>query len=591
MTGDGAHEDDKGDPAMFDVVIRGGSVVDGSGAAPVIADVGVRGDRIAAVGRDLAAGGVEIDATDRIVTPGFVDVHTHYDGQATWDEELAPSTPHGVTTVVMGNCGVGFAPVRPGREQFLVELMEGVEDIPGAALNEGMTWGWESFEEYLDVLAGRRWTADVGAMIAHGALRAYVMGDSGARNEPATATDIARMAELVASAIEAGAMGFSTSRTIGHRSVSGDPVPGTFAAEDELFAIGRAVAEVGRGVFEVAPSGIVSDDHVAPESEIEWMCRLGAETGVPVTYLQLQYDWAPDSWRKHLDLVARARERGVDITAQVAARPFGVLLGLGSRHRFLQVPSFEPLVDLTPAKTAERMREPELRQRLLAESRALVEMLRDTMPTAAQLLDTFDRTYPLGDPVDYEQGYERSFAGIAAAEGRDPLEVYYDALLERDGQAISMMTLFGNSEGNGDALLQMLAEPGTVIGLADGGAHCNMICDASTPTWTLTHWVRDRQGARLPLEAAVKKMTADTADLFRLHDRGRISEGRRADLNVIDLDRLTLREPHLVADLPAGGTRFLQDAEGYDHTIVAGEVTRSADAFTGARPGRLLRGH
>jgi N-acyl-D-aspartate/D-glutamate deacylase len=368
---------------MFDLVIRGGLVVDGTGAEPTIADVGLQGDRIAAIGADLPEGAREIDATGRIVTPGFVDVHTHYDGQATWDEELAPSTPHGVTTIVMGNCGVGFAPVEPGREQFLVELMEGVEDIPGTALNEGMTWGWESFEEYLDVLADRRWTADVGAMIAHGALRAYVMGDRGARNEPATADDVSRMAELVARAIEAGAMGFSTSRTIGHTSVSGAPVPGTFAAEDELFAIGRAIAEVGRGVFEVAPSGIVSDDHVSPESEIEWMCRLGAQTGVPVTYLQLQYDWAPDSWRKHLDIVARAREQGVDITAQVAARPFGVLLGLEARHRFLMAPSFAPLVELPLAEKVERMRDPELRATLIEESRQMMAVLRDQMPTAA----------------------------------------------------------------------------------------------------------------------------------------------------------------------------------------------------------------
>lgn len=574
---------------MFDLVIRNGLVVDGTGAPPVQADVAVADGRIAAVGSGLPEGAREIDATGKTVTPGFVDVHTHYDGQATWDEELAPSTPHGVTTVVMGNCGVGFAPVEPGREQFLVELMEGVEDIPGTALNEGMTWGWESFEEYLDVLAGRRWTADVGGMIAHGALRAYVMGGRGARNEPATADDVSRMAELVASAIDAGAMGFSTSRTMGHTSVSGDPVPGTFAAEDELFAIGRAMAEVGRGVFEVAPSGIVSDDHVSPESEIAWMCRLGADTGVPVTYLQLQYDWAPDSWRKHLDMVARARAEGVDITAQVAARPFGVLLGLGARHRFLMAPSFAPLMELPTAEKAERMRDPKLRVALIEESRQMIAAMRDAMPTAAQLLDTFARTYPLGDPVDYEQPYEQSFSGIAEAQGRDPLEVYYDAILERDGEAISMMTLFGNSEGNGDALHEMLMEPGTVIGLADGGAHCNMICDASTPTWTLTHWVRDRAGDRMPLELAVRKMTADTADLFRLADRGRIAEGLRADLNVIDLDRLTLREPRLVADLPAGGTRYLQDAEGYDHTFVAGVETRTDDAFTGARPGHLLR--
>jgi N-acyl-D-amino-acid deacylase len=576
---------------VFDLVIRNGLVVDGTGTEPFVADVGVgvADGRIAAVGADLGDARQEIDATGRVVTPGFVDVHTHYDGQATWDDQLAPSTPHGVTTIVMGNCGVGFAPVAPGSEQHLIELMEGVEDIPGSALSEGMTWGWESFEDYLEVLAGRRWSADVGAMIAHGPLRTYVMGERGARNEPATAEDVARMAELVARAIEAGAMGFSTSRTIGHTSVNGEPVPGTFAAEDELFTIGRAVAATGRGVFEVAPSGIVSDDHLPADAEIEWMCRLAAETGVPVTFLLLQYDWTPDDWRKHLDLVARARAEGHDITAQVAARPFGVLLGLCARHRFADVPSFQPLIGLAPAEKADRMRDPDLRARLLGESRAMVEQLRTTMPTAAQLLDTFDRTYVLGDPVDYEPGHERSIAGIAEATGRDPLDVYYDALLERDGDAILMMTLFGNSYGNGDALYEMLAEPGTVIGLADGGAHCNLICDASTPTWTLTHWVRDRAGARLPLETAVRKMTADTAALFGFPDRGRIEVGLRADLNVIDLERLTLREPHLVADLPAGGTRFLQDASGYDYTIVAGEITRDHDTFTDARPGRLVR--
>ncbi len=574
---------------MHDLVIRNGLVVDGTGRRPTVADVAVDASAIAAVGTGLPPGRREIDATGRVVTPGFVDVHTHYDGQATWDTELAPSTPHGVTTVVMGNCGVGFAPVRPGRERFLIELMEGVEDIPGTALWEGMTWGWESFEDYLDVLAERRWTADVGAIIAHGALRPYVMGDRGARNEPAGAADIARMAELVATAIEAGAMGFSTSRTIGHRSIEGEPVPGTFATADELFAIARAMAEVGRGVFEVAPSGIVSEDHATAESEIEWMCRLADETGVPVTYLQLQYDWAPDGWREQLDLVARARDAGVDITPQVAARPFGALLGLGARHRFADLPSFRPLVGLSPAEKAQRMRDPELRARLLAESRAMVDELRKVAPTRAHLLDTFDRTFPLGDPVDYEPAPEQSFAGIAAALGRDPLEVYYDALLERDGEAISMMTFFGYSHGNGDALYEMILDPNTVIGLADGGAHCNLICDASTPTWTLTHWVRDRAGSRLTLESAIKKLTADTASLFRLDDRGRIEPGLRADLNVIDLDRLTLREPTLVADLPAGGTRFLQQAEGYEHTFVAGAETRHSDEFTGALPGRLIR--
>ncbi len=579
---------------VHDLVIRGGLVVDGTGGEPVVADVAVDGDRIAVVGGDVGPGRRELDATGLVVTPGFVDVHTHYDGQATWDELLEPSTPHGVTTVVFGNCGVGFAPVRPGDEQSLIELMEGVEDIPGTALHEGMTWGWESFEDYLDVLSRGRWTADVGAMVAHGALRTYVMGARGVSNEPATPEDVATMADLVGRAVRAGAMGFSTSRTLGHRAMSGEPVPGTYAAEDELFAIGRAVAEAAaetgaRGVFEVAPSGITDDDHIDPRIEVDWMCRLAAETGCAVTFLLLQTAYDPTMWRTQLDLIAKARAEGHDITAQVAARPFGVLLGLPARHRFADLPSFAPLKDLTPAEKAEAMRDPDLKARLIEESHGMVAFLEAEFPTAARLLKDFERTYVLGDPVDYEPGRDASIAGIAEARGVDPVEAYYDALLERDGEAILMMTLLGYVDGDGDALHAMLTEPGAVIGLADGGAHCNLICDASTPTWTLTHWVRDRDGARIPLADAVKRMTADTADLFGLADRGRLLPGRRADINVIDLEHLVLREPHLVADLPAGGTRFLQEAEGYRWTILAGEITRVDDAFTDARPGRLVR--
>jgi N-acyl-D-amino-acid deacylase len=574
---------------MFDLVVRNGTVVDGTGGEPYRADVGIVGERIAAIGPDLAEGRGEIDATDRLVTPGFVDVHTHYDGQATWDDRLEPSTPHGVTTVVMGNCGVGFAPVAPGREQMLIELMEGVEDIPGSALSEGMTWGWESFEEYLGVLEGRRFAADVAVMLAHGALRPYVMGDRGARNEPATPDDIARMVELVERALEAGAKGFSTSRTLAHRAMNGEPVPGTFAAEDELFALGRTVARSGHGIFEVAPAGVAGEDHVPPRTEIDWMVRLASETGCPVTFLMLQTDNAPDDYRAHLELIGKARAEGHRITAQVAGRPFGVLLGLSARHRFVACPSFAPLADLPNEEKAARMRDPGLRATLLREAREIVAMLREHMPVAAQALENHTRTYPLGDPVDYEPGPDASIAGIAAATGRDPDEVYYDALLERDGDAILMNTLLGYSHGNGDALYEMLSDPSAVVGLADGGAHCNLICDASTPTWMLTHWARDRKGPRIPLPTVVRKMTADTADLFGFTDRGRIAIGLRADLNVIDHARLTLREPRLVGDLPAGGTRFLQAAEGYDATIVAGRVTRRFDRFTDARPGRLVR--
>jgi N-acyl-D-amino-acid deacylase len=574
---------------MFDLVIRNGLVVDGTGGEPFVADVAVAGGRIAAIGGDVGPGEREIDAAGRLVTPGFVDVHTHYDGQATWDEELAPSTPHGVTTIVMGNCGVGFAPVHPDRHQFLIELMEGVEDIPGSALSEGMTWGWEHFEEYLDVLDGRRYVADVSAMIAHGPVRAYVMGERGAKNEPATAEEIERMAEIVERAVRAGARGFSTSRTLAHRALDGEPVPGTFAPEDELFALGRAVSRAGKGLFEVAPAGVAGPDHVSPDSEVEWMCRLAAEAQVPVTFLMLQTDDVPDDWRKHLELITRARDEGHDITAQVAGRPFGLLMGLSARHRFADCPSFQPLVGLSNAEKAERMRDPELRAALIEETKKQIEEIREIMPIAAQAMETYDRTFPLGDPVDYEPGYEQSIAGIAEATGQDPLDVYYDALLERDGDAIVMMMLLNYSYGNGDALHEMLSNPSAVLGLADGGAHCNLICDASTPTWMLTHWARDRQGPQIPLATVVKKMTADTAALFGFEDRGRIEVGLRADLNVIDHERLTLHEPRMVADLPAGGTRFLQEASGYDYTIVAGEVTREHDRFTGARPGRLVR--
>jgi len=575
---------------MFDLILRNGTIVDGTGGAPFVSDVAISGHHIAAIGTELGAAEREIDATGRLVTPGFVDIHTHYDGQATWDAELAPSTPHGVTTVVFGNCGVGFAPVRPGDEQFLIELMEGVEDIPGSALSEGMAWGWESFGEYLDVLAAGEYAADVAAMIAHGPVRAYVMGERGSNNEPATAAEIDEMARIVAEAIRAGARGFSTSRTIGHRALSGEPVPGTFAPEEELFAIGRAVKAAGKGLFEVAPSGVMpTEDHISPDLEVDWMCRLAEEAGVPVTFLMLQTDVAPDDYRKHLELIGRVREQGHSVTAQVAGRPFGVLLGLTARHPFVVCPSYAPLLDVGLDERVAAMSDPDMRAILVEEYTTVIERLRDEQPLLVKAMENFERAYPLGDPVNYEPSYSDSIAGIAEATGRDPVEVYYDALLERGGRAIVLNALLGYTDGDGDALFEMLSSDHAVVGLADGGAHCNLICDASTPTWMLTHWCRDRQGAQLSVPDVIKKLTADTAALFGFDDRGRIEVGLRADLNVIDHEHLTLREPRLVADLPAGGTRFLQDAEGYDYTIVAGQITRERDEFTGATPGRLVR--
>lgn len=573
---------------MHDIVIRNGTIVDGTGGEPFVADLAIDGDRITAIGGEIGSGRREIDATDRIVTPGFVDIHTHYDGQATWDAELAPSTPHGVTTVVFGNCGVGFAPVRPGSEAFLIELMEGVEDIPGTALHEGMTWGWETFPEFLDALDRRQYAADVAAMIAHGPVRTYVMGERG--NDPATRDEIEQMARIVTEAIEAGARGFSTSRTLGHKALSGEPVPGTYAAEEELFAIGRAVGATGKGILEVAPSGVIpTEDHIAPGLEVDWMCRLAAEAGVPIAFLMLQTDVAPDDYRKHLELVGRVRAEGHPVTAQVAGRPFGVLIGLTARHPFMICPSYGPLFGVSLDERVATMREPSMRERLVAEFGAAIGQIRADNPILAKALESFDRTYPLGDPVDYEPTDADSIAGIARATGRDPVEAYYDALLERDGHAIILNTLLGYTDGNGDALYEMLSSEHAVLGLADGGAHCNAICDASTPTWMLTHWCRDRRGHQLSLPAVIRKLTAETATLFGFDDRGRLAVGLRADVNVIDHARLTLRAPRMVADLPAGGTRFLQDAEGYDATIVAGTVTREHDRFTGATPGRLVR--
>ena len=576
---------------MHDLVIRNGRVVDGTGLPPVEGvSIAIDGDRITAIGLDVGPGRREIDATGLLVTPGFVDIHTHYDGQATWDSQLEPSSPHGVTTIVMGNCGVGFAPVKPDEHGFLIELMEGVEDIPGAALSEGMTWNWESFPEYLDALDRGRWVMDVAAMVAHGPIRTYVMGQRGADNEPASSDDIASMAALVSEAMEAGAMGFSTSRTIGHRAMNGEPVPGTFAAEEELFAIGRALARSGKGVFEVAPAGVAGEDLVAPQKEVDWMCRLADEIDRPVTWLMLQNNMAPDDWKELMERSAAAQDAGHQVIPQVAGRPFGVLLGLQTRHRFTDCASFQPLVGKSPADKAAALAAPELRARLIAEADDLLAEVRRTEPWRAAVADAFDRMYVLGDPVNYEPTHADSIAGRAEAAGRTPVDEYYDRLLDRDGDALIMMPFLGYAHGSGDALYEMLTHPAAILGLADGGAHCNMICDASTPTWMLTHWVRDRdRGPKLPIETVIKKMTADTAALFDLTDRGVLAPGKRADVNVIDFENLRLREPRLVHDLPAGGSRLLQAAEGYRATIVAGEVTREFDEFTGALPGRLIR--
>ena len=570
---------------MYDLIVRNGTIVDGTGAPATLGDIGVKDGRIAHVGGHIETDAVDvIEADGRIVTPGFVDIHTHYDGQVTWDPLLEPSTLHGVTTLVMGNCGVGFAPVRPGSEEWLIQLMEGVEDIPGAALSEGMQWEWETFPEYLDALARKPLSIDVATQVPHAAVRAYVMGERGARNEVATPDDIAAMRDIVREAIEAGAFGFTTSRTLAHKAKDGEPVPGTFADEAELFGIADALRDAGSGIYELVPLGAVGEDLDAPMREVELMARLAAYTRLPVTFALTQVDNAPELWRGQMHESLRALEAGYRLHPQYASRPAGILVGLHSALAFVGRPSFDELGHLPLAERVAELRSPARKKRVLAERAPRGNSFTERMRSQLH------RMYVLGDPVDYEPGPDRSVAGIAEAEGVDAESKFYDLLLEDDGRALLMYPALNYSHGNADTTYEMMQHPAGVLGLSDGGAHCGAICDASQPTWMLTHWVRDRvRGPRISLESAIRKQTSDTAALYGFTDRGTLAVGKKADLNVIDFDRLRLLPPQLVHDLPAQGRRLLQAAEGYDATIVSGVVVRRRGADTGARPGALVR--
>ena len=584
---------------MSNLVFRGARIVDGTGRAPFTADVAVTEGRISEIGRVAARGQREIDADGLLLTPGFVDVHTHYDGQVTWDDALAPSFPHGVTTIVAGNCGVGFAPIRPGEDKRreLIELMEGVEDIPGTALWEGIDWSWESFGEYLDCIDARRYSMDVGTQITHGPVRAYVMGTRGVNNEPATDDDIAKMATICSEAVRTGALGFSTSRILIHQSLSGAPVPGTFASDDELGAIGRAVAEAG-GTFQLAAGGTVGTggfdfEEKEPElqDEIAWMERLSRETGMPITYLLGQFATDPEAWRRGLRWTREANERGGHLFPQVAGRPAGLLTGFQTQHLFQRRPSYLKLADLPLEARIRELKRPEVRAAILAEQ--------DEAPVSAVMADNLhliidqaiELVMPLGSPVDLEPPPETAVAAQARSTGVDPKERLYNLMCEDEGKALLLLPSLNYVDGNHDAIHEQLTHPDTILGLADGGAHVASICDASQPTYMLTHWARDRfRGEQLPLEQVVKKQTSEPANLYGLGDRGTIEVGKRADLNLIDFDRLTLPAPYAVRDLPAGGMRLLQDASGYAATVVNGVVTRENDQDTGERPGRLIRG-
>jgi N-acyl-D-aspartate/D-glutamate deacylase len=567
--------------ADYDLVVRGGTVADGTGSGTRQSDVAVKGGRIAAVGRVAGTGAEEIDAKGLLVTPGFVDIHTHYDGQATWDSRLQPSSWHGVTTAVMGNCGVGFAPVRVADRQRLIELMEGVEDIPGAALDEGLNWSWETFAQYLDVLEAKPRDMDLGAQLPHGALRVFVMGERAARLEEATPEEVAQMRALTAEAMRAGALGFSTSRTLNHRTVKGDPTPSLRASEAELLGIALGMKDAGRGVIE-----FISDFNTpSPESEFEMIGRLLSASGRPFSVSLAQAHSRPDGWRRLLGLVEDLAAKGHSAKAQVAPRPIGVLQGLqASRIPFSMCRSYKEIAHKSVGERLAIMRDLSFRERLLKEAH---EPLRSQM--AARLVD-YDRMFPLGSPPDYEPAKESSFGARARREGRDPREVIYDYLIEGEGKNF-IFTPFANFAAyNLDCCSEMMQSPHTLIGLGDGGAHVGIISDGSFPTSLLAHWGRDRKSGRLDVSWLVKRHTQDNARAVGLDDRGVIAPGYKADLNVIDFDKLGVEAPVMKWDLPAGGKRLLQKARGYRATIVAGAVTYRDGEATGALPGKLVRG-
>ncbi|MCW5654344.1 amidohydrolase family protein [Hydrogenophaga sp.] len=570
----------------FDLVIRNGQVVDGTGAPAFAADVAIKDGRIAAVGQVAGKGRQELDAQGLLVTPGFVDIHTHYDGQAIWDRQLTPGSWHGVTTVVMGNCGVGFAPVRPTDRDALIELMEGVEDIPGPCLVEGLQWNWESFGEYLDALDAHQRDTDICAQLPHGPLRVYVMGERALRLENATAEDIAQMREIAAEAMRAGALGFSTSRTISHKTAKGDPTPMLRAQEEELLGIAMGLADAGHGQLE-----FVSDwDQPSPAGEFAMMRRLVEKSGRSCVFsLNQRHGDRKDVWRELLALSDQAAADGLRIRPVTAPRPIGSLFGLsGTQNPFAATPTYRSIANLPLAERVARMRDPEVRRRILSE-----DPYKDsTFPLFERMgfEKMYEHMFLLGDPPNYEPPRESSIANIARREGRSGSEVAYDMLLEDGGHSFLYATFTGFHDYVCEPTREMLNHPNAMIGLGDGGAHVGFITDACFPTYLLTHWGRDRASGRQPVEELVRRYTSDPAFTVGLLDRGVIKPGMKADVNIIDFDRLALGKPYVVDDLPAGGKRLLQKASGYKATILSGEITYLDGESTGATPGRLVRG-
>ncbi len=568
--------------AEYDLVIRNGSVADGRGGPLVVADVAVRNGTIVAFGKVDGKGAEEIDARGKLVTPGFVDIHTHYDGQATWDARLNPSSWHGVTTVVMGNCGVGFAPVRKADHNRLIELMEGVEDIPGAALHEGLKWNWESFGEYLDAVEQMPHDIDIGAQLPHGALRVYVMGERGAKLEPATDEDIAQMRVLAADAMRAGALGFSTSRTLNHKTVKGDPTPSLKATEAELHGIAMGLKDAGSGVIEMI------SDFNQPDLDTEFgmIRRLVEESGRPLTMSLAQGLTSAEGWRRILTNIETAADAGLPIKAQVAPRPIGVLLGLqGTINPFIAHKAFQEIKDKPLAQKVAAMRDAKFREQILSESAE-----REKAHPLARGIMAFERMFPLGNPPNYEPPKDTSIAAMAERSNRTAADIAYDLLLEDEGRAFLFSPFANYANYNLDCCGEMIAHKDCVMGLGDGGAHVGIISDASFATYLLTHWGRDRGKGMFDLGYLVKRQTLDTARAVGLLDRGVIAPGMKADLNVIDMDTLAVEAPGMAYDLPAGGKRLLQGAKGYDATIVSGQVIYRHGEPTGALPGKLVRG-
>jgi N-acyl-D-aspartate/D-glutamate deacylase len=563
----------------YDLVIRGGTIHDGIGGEAVDGDVAITGDRIAAVGKVAGSGREEIDARGRLVAPGWVDIHTHYDGQATWDQRLRPSSSLGVTTIVMGNCGVGFAPVRPEHHAMLIGLMEGVEDIPGVALHEGLKWNWESFGDYLDALESLPHDIDIGTQLPHSALRVYVMGERGAQREAATADDIARMRALTSEAIRAGALGFSSSRSINHKTNMGDLIPSYGATAEELRAIALGLKDAGSGVLQYTTD--------RPGDDVEWsmLCDLVRISGRPLSIAMGQDAKHPELWKTTLRNIEKARAEGLPILGQVAARAIGLLIGLQTTaHPFSTRPSYQAIAHLPLSERVKAMRDPALRAKIMSEP--------STTGTSflKAINSRYDEMFNFGNPPVYEPRPEDSIGAQAVATGANPLDLIYDVMLQDEGNAFLYFPLANYVEGNLEAVREMLANEATLNALSDGGAHCGNICDVSMPTFLLTHWARDRQGEKFDIGYMIRRQTRDTAAALGLNDRGILQPGYRADVNVIDFDRLRLKQPEMRYDLPTGAKRLYQEAEGYTATICAGQPIYRDGEATGALPGKVIRG-